>query len=420
MGAKLSFGIVTFAAFVAQAMPAHAGWKYSVLFAFSGANGATPQSGLIADSAGNLYGTTWGGGRKGLGTVFKLSAPPVGEYRWTRTALTVFSDSDGAQPYAGLMAAADGSLFGTTTAGGKFNAGTIFRLTPPISGNEPWTRTVLHEFGDHDGRAPYSGLIADGAGNLYGSTTAGGAQPNSAGTIFRLSPPADGSTKWRLKVLYDFTGAHDLNSPIGSLVFDHAGNLYGTLASYKVIGGAVFELSPPQAGASRWAYSTIFRFDGRNGSNPYGTLLIDQAGNLFGTSGLVSGGYNDAGLIYELSPPSPGSTKWTRSILKVLHGRNGSLPYAGLVADTAGNLYATTYFGGRLYNGYFSGWGVVLKLSPPAVGQSRWSETILESFGGRNGERSTAPVLLDRAGNLYGTTTEGGIPGDGVVFRLSP
>ena len=233
----------------------------TVLHSFAWSDGALPYGGLIADSAGNLYGTTWNGGSGSCGTVFKLS--PSG----TETVLYSFTCGiDGAYPYAGLIADGAGNLYGTTSGGGASYAGTAFKLSP--SGTE----TVLYSFtGGTDGGHPYAGLIADGGGNLYGTTGGGGAL--NAGTVFKLSPSGTET------VLYSFACSADGASPYAGLIADSAGNLYGTsLGGCAASNGTVFKVTPS---GMTVLYSFT---GGADGALPYAGLIADSAGNLYGTT----------------------------------------------------------------------------------------------------------------------------------------
>ncbi|MFI5115931.1 MAG: choice-of-anchor tandem repeat GloVer-containing protein, partial [Terriglobales bacterium] len=260
-----------------------------VLYTFQGGtgDGAFPQAGLIFDTAGNLYGTTSLGGAYGFGTVFELT--PTAGGTWTEKVLYSFKNdgTDGSNPKAGVIFDAAGNLYGTTSLGGAgvcqgAGCGTVFELTPAAGGT--WTEKVLHSFGGAtDGVIPEAGLIFDAAGNLYGTTGYGG--PYNWGTVFELTPAAGGT--WTENVLYSFQGGADGAGPAAGLVFDAAGNLYGTTE----VGGAgvcqgngcgtVFELTPAAGGT--WTENVLYRFQsGADGANPYDALIFDAAGNLYG------------------------------------------------------------------------------------------------------------------------------------------
>jgi uncharacterized repeat protein (TIGR03803 family) len=406
----LLFGVSALVAAFGDVGTVQAAPKLSVLFPFTNLRGAHPIGGLISDAAGNLYGTTANGGSHGDGTVFELSPP-------------AFDGVDGLGGVAGLIADGAGNLFGTTYSGGPSNDGVVFELSPPAVGKTAWTETVLQTFDVINGNlpngsVPQAGLIADVAGNLYGTTSVGGAY--DSGVVFELSP-AIGKKRWTETVLYSFgmNGLYDLGgNPAAGLVADGAGNLYGTTPNGGAGGsGVVFELSPPARGKSAWAPTVLYSFNvfgvtNDDGQNPAAALIFDGAGNLYGTT-KAGGLYND-GVVFRLSPPPKGQSTWTETVLQSFDRANGENPYAGLIADRAGNLYGTTENGGA------NGDGVVFELSPPAEGQTAWTETVLHSFNITNGEYPYAGLIGDGAGSFYGATESGGHSNDGVAFKITP
>src|ERR1017187_5215686 len=388
----------------------------------NGTDGLEPYAGLIVDTAGNLYGTTAGGGTGsncgafGCGTVFELT--PAAGGGWTETVLHNFNNNgtDGDGPYAGLIFDAAGNLYGTTTTGGAYVGGTVFELTPNGSGG--WTEKVLYSFCSQtnctDGVSPYAGLILDAAGNLYGTTQYGGTH-YIGGTVFELTPAAGGG--WTEKVLHrfpDYNGT-DGTTPLAGLIFDAAGNLYGTTQAGGTLlfRGTVFELTPAAGGT--WTEQVLHSFgNGMDGSKPSAGLIFDAAGNLYGTTSQGGTGSNcvtGCGTVFELTPAAGGG--WTETVLHSfdLNGTDGSQPFAGLIFDAAGNLYGTTY-GGGTYT-----YGTVFELTPTAGGS--WTETVLHNFGnGTDGSTPFAGLIFDAAGNLYGTTEQGGTDNYGTVFEL--
>jgi uncharacterized repeat protein (TIGR03803 family) len=422
----------------------------SVLHSFNhnGTDGYGSTAGLIFDPAGNLYGTTTGGGTSGgclatgCGTVFELT--PNGSGGWTETVLYSFCSqancTDGGLPSAGLVRDAAGNLYGTTEQGGTNGYGTAFELTPNGSGG--WTENVLHSFNNNgsDGNRPSGTLTFDTAGNLYGTTQFGGAgcSPGGCGTVFELSPSQGGG--WTEQVLYSFAGGNygDGASPVAGLTLA-AGNLYGTTTGGGVVGpgggdgGTVFELSPSQGGG--WTEKVVYNFcsqDGpygrcQDGADPDTNLIFDSAGNLYGTT--LSGGGTPicllfgCGTAFELSPN--GSGGWTEQVLydfcSQTNCADGYNPPAGLIFDASGNLYSTTEYGGYM-GGYCAGdgCGVVFELSPGQRGG--WTETVLYSFNW-NGNNTDAAIplaglIFDPDGNLYGTTYNGGTYSFGTAFEL--
>lgn len=289
---------------------------------------------------------------------------------------------------------------------------------------------VLYSFtSGNDGYGPASTPVVDKAGNLYGTTFYGGGSPacgSGCGTAFKLSLPRTRDGAWKETILYRFTGGSDGAGPFGGLVFDQAGNLYGTAAgggTAKCSNGAsgcgvVFELSPPAAPSGAWTEIVLHTFSGGDGNNPRARLTFDQAGNLYGTAsgGGTGGGCGSpgCGVVFELMAPATEGGAWTYSILHNFSqdGSDGFVPLGDLVFDQMGNLYGTTAVGGADNAG-----GTVFELEAPA-----WTETILYSFlpGADGNSGPSAGVIFDQSGNLFGTTSGGGDYGLGTVFELTP
>src|ERR1017187_704147 len=415
-GKTLSIGLRAVLAIIAATLFVTSTWataQEKVLHNFNnnGTDGVSPQAGLIVDGAGNSDGPTRGGGPFQHGKVFELT--PAAGGGWTETVLHSFNNNgtDGYEPLAGLIFDAAGNLYGTTYVGGSYGYGTAFELTP--AGGGTWNEKVLYSFASGS-TAFYltSGLIFDGAGNLYGTTLGG-----QGGSVFELTPTAGGG--WTEKVLHSFGNGTDGEDPQAGLIFDAAGNLYGTtIAGGTYGGGTAFELTPAAGGG--WTEQVLLNFDGTDGQHPYGALIFDAAGNLYGTTSY--GGTYDYGTVFELTPAAGGG--WTETVLHNFNdnGTDGYWPYAGLIFDAVGNLYGTTY-GGGVYtsctNGSFLGCGTVFELTPTAGGG--WTEKVLHSFGnGTDGEDPQAGLIFDAAGNLYGTTIAGGTYGGGTAFELTP
>jgi uncharacterized repeat protein (TIGR03803 family) len=290
--------------------------------------------------------------------------------------------------------------------------------------------TVLYSFqSGSDGTFPLAGLVADQQGALYGTTDDGGS-PN-AGTIFKLTPPSSGTGiagQWSETVLYSFcsqSNCIDGANPQNGLIFDRQGALYGTTGAGGSSGdGTVFKLTPPAAGQTQWTETVLYSFqDTPDGANP-SSVIFDQGGALYGTA--VAGGSSNCaggcGTVFKLTPPAAGQTQWTESVLYSFQGgTDGVYPSAGVIFDRQGALYGTTLEGGSPNcNG---GCGTVFKLAPPAAGEQQWTESVLYSFqGGSDGIGPYAGLIFDREGALYGTTSEGGGPGFGygTVFKLAP
>jgi len=407
-----SAGKVTLGIFVVVLWVTSSAASEKVLHNFgSGRDGRYPLSSLILDAGGNLYGTTYGGGSQGLGTVFETS--PNGSGGWTTSVLHNFRGApDGAYPFAGLVMDSAGNLYGTTFSGGNSSidcsggCGTVFEISPNGSGG--WTTTVIHNFNGVGGQWPFAGLVLDGAGNLYGTTGAGGS--HGFGVVFEMSP--DGSGGWTTAVLHNFGGGNDGQNPKAGLSFDGAGNLYGTTTGGGLTFlGVVFEMSPNGSGG--WTERIIHNFgQGNDGYIPQvGSLIFDSLGNLYGTC--EEGGSHMLGTAFEMSPN--GSGGWTE---KVIHnfgsGTDGVNPFAGLILDGTGNLYGTTTGGGGV------GDGTAFMMTPN--GSGGWTESVLHNFGqGRDGSVPTgAGLVLDGSGNLYGMTSAGGSHDLGTVFEVTP
>jgi uncharacterized repeat protein (TIGR03803 family) len=358
--------------------PARAQTTEIVLHNFPGpAKATTPYAGVIRDSAGNLYGTTVDGGTANEGAVYRVDT--AGH----RTVLYSFTGgADGSEPHAGVIRDPAGNLYGTTYAGGTAGVGVVYMLDP--AGHE----TVLHSFtGGADGRFPEAGVIRDSAGNLYGTTSYGGV---GAGVVYKLDATGHET------VLYTFPFGPDGNFPTGGVILDSAGNLYGTTYQGGTSGqGLVYKLDP--AGNE----TVLYNFAGLTGEFPYAGVVRDSAGNLYGTT--PSGGTLNGGVVYKLD------TAGQATVLYNFDGRaNGGNPVAGVTLDSAGNLYGTTRNGGTV------GRGVVYKLDTGG------KLTVLYSFtgGADGGFPYNAGLILDSAGNLYGTTIGGGRGGAGVVYKV--
>jgi len=380
--------------------PAWASAHEKVLFNFDGADGTGPSAGLIFDAAGNLYGTTSSGGANGTGTVFELS--PNAHGGRTGTVLYSFGFApDGVNPMSSLIFDGSGNLYGTTFNGGA-NYGIVYELSP---GNGKWTETILYTFtGGSDGGAPLAGLVFDVAGNLYGTTERGGTY-NSYGTVFELTP---GNGKWTEKVLHSFGNGTDGRFPVAGVIFDTAGNLFGTTeigGSHSA--GVVFELTPAKSG---WKEKIIHTFgSGTDGSLPEAGLTFDGQGNLYGTT--HNGGAHNYGSVFELSPTPTGG--WTETKLHSFrYDYDGSQPAAGVTLDSLGNVYGTAVEGGA-YD-----YGVAFEIS---LIHGQWQFTTLHAFGhGKDGAWPYGGVILDSEGNLYGTTDAGGENSDGTGFEITP
>ncbi len=402
--------------------------KMQVLHSFTGGtDGSTPRANLIADSAGNLYGTTNAGGSKtscfggiGCGVVFELSPPKTVGGAWKEAILYSFGGgADGSNPVSGLVMDKAGNLYGTTPLGGDLTnqlclinvnngCGVVFELSPQQGGG--WVETVLYTFeGVTDGAYPWGNLVLDASGNLYGTTSAGGGGPEcntgallGCGTIFELS--ANGSGGWTEATIYQFEGLQDGGIPFAGMTLDQAGDLYGTTAEGggTTSNGTVFELSPPAQQGGAWTESVLYNFSASAGQ-PNTSVIFDPEGNLYGTTATKNG------TVFELSDSGG---LWTGNTIYAFAGGGFEGLTGGLVRDNAGNLY-----------GPKSGpsCGAVYRLQK-ASGQWNEDELIFK-------ERTTGPcapsgaLTFGKWGALYGTSTKGGTctgSACGTVFGILP
>jgi len=386
---------------------------FTVLHNFTGGpDGAYPYAGLTIDAAGNLYGTTTAGGNtqggcspSGCGTVFKLKQAGAG---WVLTPLfTLGGGPEGFESQARVVFGPNGTLYGTTTMGGYEDSGLVFNLTPPASACHsvvcPWSEHVIYEFtgrnGLGDGANPeYGDLAFDSAGNIYGTTSGGGAE--AFGTVFQLSPSGGG---WTENILYSFNGPPDGAAPFSGVIFDASSNLYGTTSgggSIQHCGfagcGSVYELTHSGSG---WTDNVLYTFeDGIDGAQPYGGVIFGPSGGLYSTTS--EGGANDGGTVFQLSDVGG---NWQLTTVRSFMDVGG--PYAGMVMDAAGNLYGTTL-------------SSVYELTPSGGG---WSFSSLHVFNtGSDGNAVYGVVALDSNGNLYGTASSGGAYGYGTVWEITP
>jgi hypothetical protein len=425
---------------------AFAAGQYESLYSFQGgSDGWEPLASLVADKAGNLYGTTFYGGNtsgpycfiNGCGTVFQLQPPASPAGTWTKTILYNFAGNpDGYFPSVGpLILDKAGNLYGTTQFGGSggYGYGTIFQLSPPAEQGDTWTETILYNFTDgNDGGVPANGVIADAAGNLYGTTNDGGQYgQQGVGTAFQLAPPLVADGAWTETTLVSFKVIKDGDEP-NQLTFGGDGIFYGSRSadnilctpSYPKYCGSVFEL---RREGSNWRMQTIHQFTGADdGSSPSSVLIFDKKGNLYGTTVGFGGNTTTGGTVFELTPPT-GSGSWTETLLYNFTGESdGGAPLGNLIFGPKGNLYDTTFYGGDLSCNLGLGCGVVFQLAPPSQPNLTWTETVLHIFGnGHDGQDPTAGVIVGEDSVLFGTASGGGGSsscngGCGTVFDIKP
>jgi len=389
---------------------------FKVLHTFTGgADGGYPYAGLTMNRAGNLYGTAGGGGNTGgncgnagCGTVFKLAHVGSG---WVFTPIYSFTGgNDGSTPEAGVVFGPDGSLYGTTGYGGQYGNGIVFNLKPSPTACKaalcPWTETVLYSFPAGDSPLPLGDVVFDQVGNLYGSTLRGGSGcVYGCGTVYKLTSSRGA---WTLSAVYDFQGTTDGAGPYG-VTLDNAGNLYGAAddgGAYNE--GTVFQLTTSGSG---FIENTLHAFKYSEGIFPESGLILDGSGNLYGST---TGGGDSSGTIFEMTPSDNG---WSYMVLYKFALKYGAPLDAPLAIDTAGNLFGTVNRG--------SNGGAIFKLSP---GSGGWTFTSLYEFsGGSDGGGPLGNVAFDASANLYGTTEYGGTKGGvcdpngcGVVWEITP
>jgi len=389
----LAFALVLVFAFAMAATTLAQGQTFTVLHNFTGgADGWAPTAGLTPGGAGTFYGTSSEGGAYGYGNVFKLVHHSGG---WSLLPIYSFkNDYDGANPLSPVTIGPDGSLYGTTI-GYYDGQGTLYKLqpspTPPPSPLTPWQFTLLQTFSGLNGDQPlYGPLIFDQAGNLYGTTQFGG---GDWGTVWEASPSGSGWTETVLAAL-----TLPSNGPYSNVAFDNAGNLYGTTGT----GTYIFQLSPNGSG---WTTTILHTFDGRDGSLAYGGLVRDQAGNFYGATS--DGGPGSSGVTYELSPSGGG---WTFQVINYFDSP-GQGVFGELTLDAAGNLYGVRISGGAHDE------GELFKLTPS---NGSWTLTDLHDFTAADGYFAYGSVVLDADGNIFGTSQDGGAYGKGTVWEYTP
>ncbi len=418
---RTAFALMLLCTLITFALPAARAQTFSVIHNFSGGqDGATPYTGLTMDKTGNFYGTTYAGGSSKLGTVYRLKRAGSS---WVADGLYSFlgGAKDGAEPLGRVIFGPDGSLYGTASVGGSgqycnVGCGAVFNLRPPAtfcrSVSCPWIETVLYQFGGiPDGGFPSGELAFDEEGNLYGTNVIGG---RDGGTVYELTPSGNG---WTESIVHAFSYT-DGSQPFSGVIFDNAGNLYGTTQEGGAYSrGTVFQFTNSGSG---WTGDLLYIFQGENdGGYPNAGLIFDQAGNLYGASSAEGSG--QGGTIFELSP-SGGS--WIYTVLYSFAGDRsfncpnpgnqyaGSGPWASLALDGTGDLYGTTLCDGANHAGN------VFKLTPSGGG---WTYTSLHDFtGGDDGGYPISNVIVDASDNLYGTASGGGSQGYGVVWEIAP
>ena len=390
----------------AAAFLATAAWAANttkLIYSFGGdADGEYTDTELVRDSAGNLYGTSVRGGTFGGGTVFEVT--PAGVH----TVLYNFTGgSDGGEPYKGVTLDSAGNLYGTAVTGGggacEGGCGVVFKLTK--SGSS-WLQTVIHTFNGSDGSGPGSPVAIDKHGIVYGTTPTGGSF--GIGVVYQLRP---NGSDYAFRIIHTFTGGNDGGGgSAGRMVIDKNGNLFGVCTVGGANGfGTVFQLSPVQG---QWHLTTLYAFkDSPDGALPYGSVVFDKAGNIFGTT--YYAGANDLGTVYTLQHKNGG---WTEAVLYSFKGgTDGANPISSLVADAAGNFYGTTSEAGAAS----CGCGVIFKMTKGTNG--KWTESVAYRFPGTPQPGFAYNGMIgDSSGSFYGASVHGGSANEGAIYKFTP
>ncbi len=384
--------------------------QIEVLHSFAGnPDGEYPSTDLVVDGAGNLYGMSVLGGDYGSGTVFRLSPSDTG---WHETILYSFtSGADGGQPYGGVTLDDEGNIYGTAVVGGSGGAcvedgcGVVWKLAN-IGG--AWVQSVIHDFNGAEGYGPGGPVVFDILGNLYGMTPTGGA--DGLGVVYQVSP--DGKGDWSFRVVHTFTGFGDGGAgSAGRLLADGDGSIYGVATIGGNYGyGTVFQLVPGKDGS--WTQHTLYSFKGQpDASYPYGGLVRDAAGHFYGTT--YYGGAYGIGAVYKLVFANG---IWHERVIHSFRGgMDGSFPISHLILDPAGNLYGTTSEGGAPG----CSCGTIFMLAPSGV--ATYHERVVYEFTGvPDGSYSYSGLAADAAGNFYGSTVHGGEHDEGVIYKFTP
>lgn len=412
---RMITGLLVTAAFLAAtAEPSTAQTAFEVLHVFNKTgDGQQPMAGVQADSAGNLFGSAEFGGSHGFGAIFMLKRPPAGKTTWTEKVIFSFGDgNDGGFPGSPLSVAHNDDLLSSTLMGGTANHGTIFRLIPSTNPLAPWTEKVPVNFqgqsaGDGDG--PLGPLSVEQNGTIFGTTSSGGT--SNCGTAYQITPASNGGTV-KESVIFNFTCGADGGRPQIGVIADAKGNLFGTTETNGVFNnGVVFQLTPPSDGSSDFQETTILAFNVTDGAQPVANLLGFN-GSLYGVT--FQGGQFGQGVVFQLMPPAQAGRSWTEVVLHSFSGgTDGGEPQTGIVPDGSGGFFGTASQGGATGNGNF------FHLVPPAEQGGTWTLTPLHQFAGGNDGSVPSGELLKRGNAVFGTT-QGGVNGPATVYKIIP
>jgi hypothetical protein len=413
--ARMTAGLLVTVAFLgAAAKPSTAQTAFEVLHVFNKTgDGQQPMAGVQADPAGNLFGSAEFGGAHGFGAIFMLKPPPAGKTNWTEKVIFSFADgNDGGFPGSPLSVAPNDELVSSTLMGGTANRGNIFRLNPPTSPLAPWTEKVLVNFqgqsgGDGDG--PLGPLLVEHSGTIFGTTSSGGT--SNCGTAYKITPSSNGGTV-KESVIFNFTCGADGGRPQIGVIADAKGNLFGTTETNGDFNnGVVFQLTPPSDGSSDFQETTILGFNVTDGAQPVANLLAFN-GSFYGVT--FQGGQFGQGVVFQLMPPAHAGGSWTEAVLHSFSGgTDGGEPQTGLVPDGSGGFFGTASQGGATGNGNF------FHLVPPAEQGGAWTLTPLHQFAGGNDGSVPSGELLKHGNTVFGTT-QGGANGPATVYQIIP
>ncbi|MGA8838217.1 MAG: choice-of-anchor tandem repeat GloVer-containing protein [Candidatus Sulfotelmatobacter sp.] len=349
------------------------------------------RGGLVADSSGNLYGTSVFGGTENAGTVFELSPPAAPGGAWTESVLYNFPGDNSAGPGGTLVFDSNGNLYGTAVTGGEYGGGAVFQLAPPAAPGGAWTEKTIASL---DQGYPYAGLAIAANNVLYGATGYGG--------VFQVTPDGD---SWTFATIYLLQSN---STVVRNLILDAKGNLYGTSQTAgEYDSGYVFGLRPPTKSGGKWSEVDIYDFrGGADGGAPITSLTL-KAGVLYGTTS--AGGATSNGTVFSLTPPTAPNGPWTEAVLySFAGGSEGASPEAGVVFGSGGALYGTTW-------GNTVSAGTSYKLTPPSEPGGEWTQKVIHNFDGLE-EDGGQPVdsLLLFHGAFFGTTSS-----PSAVFEIS-
>ncbi|HUE00961.1 MAG TPA: choice-of-anchor tandem repeat GloVer-containing protein [Bryobacteraceae bacterium] len=445
-GAALAFAVAISGNCVhAQPEPAPSAVQFETIYQFTAGDGSGGYgSDLVSDGNGGFFGATIEGGPAvcpdiyGCGTVYHLLRPLAPDGAWTKTMIYNFTGypNDGQNPYGPLAIAANGTLYGVTQGGGQCSypgltegCGTVFSLTPPAEPGQAWTETILYRFtGFSDGYFPQDLIIGPG-GVLYGTTFFGGVSPEcnqnlGCGAVFSLTPPSTPEGAWTIAVLYSVEGGYYVEGAT-SVIMGPGQVLYGTTPGsgdvcFMHICGTVFSLTPPATPGGAWTPTVLHTFVGPpDGFGPNASLALGRNGEIYGTTFFGGRGCH-CGTIFELMPPASPDSAWTETVLFSFRDNPAAnRPQTGVVIGKDGALYGSTPAGGVAGCQDDYGCGTIFKLNPPASPGGVWTETIVHHFtGGSDGAEPYMTLVVGRNDELYGTTGYGGSSGYGTAFVI--